>query len=117
VLHSCPCCGYFVFVGRGDYEICPICFWEDDFIQLQYPFSDGGANKVSLAVAQINYIQFAACEFDMVKHVRSASKDYVHDDRWFPLWVKPIKWTNETESDQDELSPIVSKESAPYWLG
>ena len=116
MVHSCPCCGYFVFVARGDYEICPICFWEDDFTQLQYPFSDAGANKVSLATAQINYIQFSASKLDMVMRVRSPSKDDVHDERWFPLWAKPIRWENKAEFDQDELSPIVSNESKLYWL-
>ena len=27
---TCPCCGYPTINGRGHYEICPLCFWEDD---------------------------------------------------------------------------------------
>lgn len=27
---ACPCCGYPTLSGRGDYEICLICWWEDD---------------------------------------------------------------------------------------
>ena len=26
----CPCCGYPTLSARGDYEICTICWWEDD---------------------------------------------------------------------------------------
>jgi hypothetical protein len=25
-----PCCGYLTLCGRAGYEICPVCFWEDD---------------------------------------------------------------------------------------
>lgn len=29
---TCPCCGYKTMKGKppGTYEICEICFWEDD---------------------------------------------------------------------------------------
>src|SRR5262245_60974282 len=26
----CPCCGYRTLGERGVYEICAVCFWEDD---------------------------------------------------------------------------------------
>ena len=27
---ACPCCGYPTLRGRGGYEICELCWWEDD---------------------------------------------------------------------------------------
>lgn len=27
---TCPCCGYPLLWERGMYEICPLCWWEDD---------------------------------------------------------------------------------------
>lgn len=32
--YTCPCCGYKTLEEevRGSYEICPICFWEDDSV-------------------------------------------------------------------------------------
>lgn len=27
---GCPCCGYDTILERGCYEICQICWWEDD---------------------------------------------------------------------------------------
>lgn len=27
---QCYCCGYFTIEERGQYEICDVCFWEDD---------------------------------------------------------------------------------------
>jgi len=36
--YPCPCCGYLVFTEPpGSFEICPICFWEDDVSQLAIP--------------------------------------------------------------------------------
>jgi hypothetical protein len=26
----CPCCGFRTFEWRGEYDICPVCKWEDD---------------------------------------------------------------------------------------
>lgn len=29
-IYNCPCCGYPTLEGRGNYDICPLCKWEDD---------------------------------------------------------------------------------------
>ena len=28
--YKCLCCGYQTLDTRGEYDICPVCFWEDD---------------------------------------------------------------------------------------
>lgn len=28
--YRCPCCGFVTLAERAMYEICPVCFWEDD---------------------------------------------------------------------------------------
>ncbi|MHC1747461.1 MAG: CPCC family cysteine-rich protein [Cellulosilyticaceae bacterium] len=70
--HRCPCCGYYTFSDKpnGTYDICPVCFWEDDYIQLHDPNFQGGANIVSLNQARQNYISFGACQKEMLCHVR-----------------------------------------------
>ncbi|GAQ89797.1 AMP-dependent synthetase and ligase family protein [Klebsormidium nitens] len=61
-LHPCPCCGYEVFSGAGGtFEICPICFWEDDLYQLTNATDRVGANTVSLQEAQRNFERIGAC--------------------------------------------------------
>ncbi len=58
--YPCPCCGHRVLGETpGSYEICPVCFWEDDGVQFRWPAMSGGANKVSLIEAQRNYQNFA----------------------------------------------------------
>jgi Cysteine-rich CPCC len=84
---ACPCCGYKSLKTEyyGSYSICPICFWEDDQIQLEDPTYAGGANKLSLIDCQKNYIKFGACEWDMKHYVRPPYPDEVKDENWKPL--------------------------------
>ncbi len=52
-VHPCPACGFSVFCEPyGSYELCPVCNWEDDGVQLANPCSAGGANGESLHEAQ-----------------------------------------------------------------
>lgn len=47
--YPCPCCGFVTFSEpSGSYEICVICGWEDDNLQLRDPGLSGGANRRSL---------------------------------------------------------------------
>jgi hypothetical protein len=45
---QCPVCGAYEFDEEGDYDICPICFWENDGLQNDKPDLFGGANHLSL---------------------------------------------------------------------
>ena len=49
---KCPCCGK-TFVT--EYDVCEVCFWENDPIQLRKPDFRGGANQMSLNEARIAY--------------------------------------------------------------
>lgn len=51
---SCPVCGFRTLSDKayGSYEICPVCGWEDDAVQLANPCSGGGANRESLHESQ-----------------------------------------------------------------
>lgn len=82
--YKCPCCGYYTFDEKpnGNYDICPVCFWEDDPIQLEEPEYEGGANRVSLIQARKNFHMFGACEEDMIIHVRRAKRDELQGIDW-----------------------------------
>jgi len=77
--YKCHCCGYYTLSEKpnGSYEICPVCFWEDDIVQLNDPDYRGGANKVSLNQARKNYIEFGVCEIEMKKYVREPNDDEI----------------------------------------
>lgn len=74
--YPCPCCGHRVLDAMpGSYEICPVCFWEDDGVQFRWPTMDGGANKASLIEAQRNYQDFSACDEHGRRFVRPPAED------------------------------------------
>lgn len=92
--YKCPCCGYFTFDNKpdGSYDICKVCFWEDDPIQLGDPTYEGGANKVSLIQAKMNYIEFGACEHEMIPCVRKPYPDE------YPELTDKLFWRHQSEN-------------------
>jgi hypothetical protein len=68
----CPCCGCKTLAERTAFEICEVCYWEDD------GQDDGDADEwrggpngsLSLTEARANYLRFGACEASMVGNVR-----------------------------------------------
>ncbi|WP_374726467.1 CPCC family cysteine-rich protein [Herbaspirillum seropedicae] len=90
MIFTCPCCGYEVFPAPpGSYDICPICFWGDDDLQLYYPHAHG-ANPSSLIESQVNFVQFGACDKEIAKSTRKVMEDDMRDGRWFPLWERRV---------------------------
>ena len=49
---KCPCCGKTMV---EEYDICNVCSWENDPIQLDQPDFQGGANQMSLNEARQAY--------------------------------------------------------------
>lgn len=68
----CPCCGCKTINRRGDFDICPVCYWEDDGQDdHDADLIRGGPNGgLSLTVARSNYCRFGACEERFVDKVR-----------------------------------------------
>lgn len=54
----------------GSFEICPICFWEDDNVQYHNIDFAGGANKETLRKARENFKEYGASSLQFSKHVR-----------------------------------------------
>ena len=75
--YICPCCGYKTLEERaGNFEICSICYWEDDNLQRDNPHYAGGANEESLYEAQQNFLKFGASSEKYLELVRKpTSKD------------------------------------------
>ena len=73
----CPCCKYRTLHSRGGFEVCPVCFWEDD------GQDDDDADKVrggpnstlSLSDARSNFKVYGAMETRFVKNVRAPMPD------------------------------------------
>lgn len=65
------------FAERGSFEICEICWWEDDNIGFTDPDVAWGPNDVSLNKARENYRQIGAMSDDALKHVRRPLPDEI----------------------------------------
>ena len=76
-LEMCPCCGYAILELGADFEICDICFWEDDgqdFEDIDLEVEGcAGPNEVSLQQARKNFLKFGAAEKKDIQHVRAVS--------------------------------------------
>lgn len=46
--HPCPVCGQHMFPFENSYSYCPVCDWQDDAYQEEFPDEDGCANNISL---------------------------------------------------------------------
>ena len=70
--YECPCCGYFTLEGEAGktFQICPVCYWEDDGIQFNDPTYEGGANSLSLNKAKENFQKFGVIEERFKAYVR-----------------------------------------------
>lgn len=123
--YPCPCCGYLIFdEPSGSYDICEICFWEDDIVQLAFPNMDGGANKCSLIEGQACFAQYGACEQRHVDDVRSPAGVDTRDPLWRPLDPARDRYLHWGSSSDGELWDSVKNTQGvclyywrpEYWL-
>lgn len=70
-IFPCPCCDHFTLEERGMWDICPVCYWEDDGTDPADPDGPGsGCNHgLTLRQARENFRRLGACEPAMVPHV------------------------------------------------
>jgi hypothetical protein len=79
----CPCCGCKTLGERGGYEICHVCFWEDD------GQDDSNADEVwggpngplSLTAARANFQAFGACSKRHQQFVRPPLPEELPEQR------------------------------------
>lgn len=100
----CPCCFNRTFVSRGHWEICEVCFWEDDG---QDDFNAdvvcGGPNGwLSLTKARSNYVTYRVSDIRHAASVRLPHPNELTDQpplpqlsakqllvvQFFKLWAK-----------------------------
>ena len=75
--YRCPCCKFKTLYGRSHYELCPVCYWEDDG-QDEHDAGEvrGGPNgSLSLHEAQSNFRNFGAMEEQFKSKVRKPYTD------------------------------------------
>lgn len=78
-IYRCPCCRYVTLRARGGYEICKVCFWEDDG-QDDHDAGEirGGSNgSLSLEAGRHNFEVHGVSEPKLLRHVRPPSPNEI----------------------------------------
>ena len=73
----CMCCGYFTLPepSQGSFEICHVCYWQDDKVGFLDAENAHGPNAVSLTQARKNLRSLRAVEPRFVNEVRPPKSD------------------------------------------
>ena len=109
-LYPCPACGFLEFSGPpGTYEICSLCGWEDDHVQLANPRLRGGANRESLAEAQLE----ALVRYPLPVAEAQGSR---RDPEWRPLTnADSVIATDAPKSPTDYFFAACGDSPTYYW--
>ncbi|HJR74054.1 MAG TPA: CPCC family cysteine-rich protein [Luteimonas sp.] len=105
----CPACG-FQTLERGycSYDICPLCDWEDDGVQLANPTSGGGANRASLAQAQAAALEKLPLELGIAQGYRRGLG-------WRPLSEEEIMAFDALKTKSHWHAKAILEEQQAYW--
>ena len=70
--YPCACCGYLTMDGSesGSFDICAVCYWEDNNVQFANVNYRGGANDENVSEARDNYKKFGVYSLQFLKMVR-----------------------------------------------
>jgi hypothetical protein len=111
-MFPCPCCGYVVFAEPpGSYNVCPVCDWEDDALQLEFATSlAGGANPSTLLDAQRDFATRAA---RLARKRPDARYPLERDPTWRPIDPKTDRFP-EWRVAEPERAPAPDA-SLYYW--
>lgn len=82
--YPCVVCGYRTLPGYKDWDVCPVCFWEDD-VQGDADETSPANRGMSVSEAQANFMKFGACEREMRKHVRPPRPSEKRASDWKPF--------------------------------
>jgi len=108
--YPCPACGFEFFEEpSGCHEICEICDWQDDPVQLLFPSLRIGANKECLHEAQRKVL--GELPLSVPKH-----KGYCRDPLWRPLTEQECQVTEDYPKsglEYFEAAPMAEVEY--YW--
>ena len=103
---KCPVCGKFEFEEYGDFDICPVCNWENDGLQYDDHNYSGGANALSVNEARIEY--FVINHPETAEQASKAKEEY--ENNLISIYGKyaGIDRTTEEEKAQQERNDFIS---------
>jgi hypothetical protein len=84
--YTCSCCGYITLSSNDIGEICPVCFWEEDYnFGHDHLFDFSCANNITLYEAQQNYLQYSCCDTKLISHCRKPNQTEKKSADWLSI--------------------------------
>jgi hypothetical protein len=82
--YPCMCCGFLTLPepSPGSFEICHVCYWQDDKVGFLDAGSAHGPNAVSLTEARRNFRSLRASEPRFVDKVRPPLSEEMPPEAW-----------------------------------
>jgi hypothetical protein len=112
---TCVCCGHSTAGELGSSAICPVCFWEDDLVQLRWPTLGGGANDASLIDAQCNFEATGSSELGVARYVRPARDDETVEFGWRRINSRTDNFEDEKMRRHSPGTPWPNDKSELLW--
>src|ERR1051326_3854472 len=113
---QCPCCDYVSLAERGTYLICPVCFWEDDGLDLDDLDTWSGPNHITLRQARANFLKLGACDSRILQHVLPPSER--GQFRHIPRQLPDVHFAGRVQQwFKDEKSGYLMLPDGWYWHG
>jgi hypothetical protein len=81
-MYACPCCGYKTLSDTGAYDLCPVCWWEDDGLE---PWEYSAPNGQTLVEAQQAYLAQRLPYRLRSGKVRAPKRGEERDPDWRPF--------------------------------
>ena len=78
--YFCDCCGFNTLDSKWEYDICPICYWVDNFNNYEAPDEsyDGPNHQTSLMRARHNHALFGSSHINRNAFVRQPYAHEIH---------------------------------------
>lgn len=84
--YICVVCGYRTLDSRCDWDICPVCFWEDD-VRFTGEDKSSSANGMTISEAQTNYARIGSISKEHLEHVREPLLGEEREEGWKPMAI------------------------------
>ncbi len=109
-MFPCPSCGFIIFEEAAEsYEICSICGWEDDDLQLKHPTLKGGANSLSLLESQKSILEKIPVQIKEFNGYKRAVK-------WRPLLPEDLVNDNPNiKNGLDYFNSVADLDEVKYY--
>lgn len=107
---TCPCCGYTTLPERGAYDLCPVCWWEDDAAETDAAALDG-PNGTTLTEGQRLYQRYGTSALHGLPHVRPPGPGETRDPAWAPLPHSDTDPRSEFLRDTGRLLEVATEQA------